>query len=347
MNVIACKSLKQASQVVRKSAELLGSSQKDGFGYAMQTTKGVFMERYQNPETCKGIGVLKDSRDTLPASIRTQLTYGIDYDQKGAKPENGKVLRSYIAHGRTATCGKSITNTHPFNGTSEKGEYTIAHNGVVDWEGEKYPTHTTCDSEHILNCFLYAEGEHSFKEGLSGYAAVVGINPNGDMFCLRDDRAPLYLVYIKQLGQYIICTDSTHCTELANLMLTFNGLKTATITTPMLLAPYVKHTFLANGEIESNEFSKFESYSRRIGYGAISRSLGSAGVAGYGTTSGSYGYGSYWEDQVDGYTATTNTPTSSPSTTPAQKPESEDIKELRKEQLRRYRANNKPWKHND
>ena len=329
--------------MIRKSAELLGSSQRDGFGYALHTSKGTFMERYLDPQNCKGMGTLKDSRDLLPATVRTQLTYGVDYDQKGNKPENGNTLRSYIAHGRTATCGKSISNTHPFNGTSEKGEYTIAHNGVVDWDGQVYPLQTTCDSEHILNTFLYTEGEQSFKDGLSGYAAVVGIDPKGQMFCLRDDRAPLYLTYIKQLGQYIICTDQTHCQELATLILTFNGLKTATVTTPMLLMPYVKHTFLANGEIESVEFPKFDSYSRRISSSAISRSMGSAGAIGYGSYGNNYGYGSYWDDQVDAITETPVTGTTantSGTTTPT------EAEEFRKEALRRHRANaNKPWKH--
>ena len=333
MNKLSCKSLKQASQIIRKSAEFLGSSQKDGFGYALNSDNGVFIERYVNPDSCKGISVLKDSRDTLPANIRTQLTYGVDFDQKGNKPVNGGLLGSYIAHGRTATCGKSVINTHPFNGISEKGEYTIAHNGVVDWDGQVYPTHTTCDSEHILNCYLYAEGEKSFVEGLSGYAAVVGIDPNGNMFCLRDDRAPLYLTYIKELGQYIICTDPNHCKELATMLIAFNDLKSPTVTTPMLLQSYIKHTFLANGEVESSEFSKFSSYSSRISSSSVGRSLGSAGVIGYGGSGSSpvtstYGYGSYWDDQIE------HIPTNN-----------EELKELRKQQLSRHRRNsNKPWK---
>lgn len=335
MNQLSCKSLKQASQIVRKSAELLGSSQRDGFGYALHSQNGVFIERYLRPETCKGISVLKDSRDALPANIRTQLSYGIDYDQKGNKPENGQILGSYIAHGRTATCGKTITNTHPFHGVSDSGEWTIAHNGVVDWDGEKYPLQTSCDSEHILNTYLYANGEQSFKDGLSGYAAVVGISPEGEMFCLRDDRAPLYLSYIKEISQYVVCTDSTHCAEIIKMLINFNDLKASTVTTPMLLAPYVRHTFRKSGEVDSVEFTKFSSYSKNIGYGSVSRSLGSAGTPGYGSYGSSYSYGdnyssSYWDDQVS------NIPTN-----PA------ELDEVRKQRLRQHRSNsNKPWKHN-
>jgi predicted glutamine amidotransferase len=327
---LGCKSVNQVSGVVRESAKLLGATQKHGFGYAIKTSKGTFMERYLNPENCKGVGVVKQSRDILPVSIKTQLAYGTDYDQFGPAPEKGKLQGCYISHGRTATCDRVISNTHPFNGFHEGKEWTIAHNGVVDWNGEKWETKTTCDSEHILNCFLYGEGEHSFSKGLSGYAAVLGINPNGEMFCLRDDRAPLYISMIQETGQYVICTDSTHNTEITKLLASYLDIKKPTITTPLMLEAWVKHTFHANGEVSSNPFNKFSSYSPKISSSSVSTSLGSAGV-GYGSTYGSYyGNDSLWDDTVDRAIA-------------KDLPVSEHEKKVRSSYLRNA---HKPWKHN-
>jgi len=309
---MSCKTLKQASKLVKVSSELLGSTQKDGFGYALKASEGVFVERYVNPSNCSGMGTLKASRDVLPVALQTQLQYGVDYDQQGNVPSKTPLNGCFIAHGRTATCGKSIDNTHPFNGFNDGNQWTIAHNGVVDWNGEALPLTTTCDSEHILNCFLYLNGEQSFKDGLSGYAAVVGINPQGEMFALRDDRAPLYVCYIKELNQYICCTDSTHCTELSKLFIDFNGLKNATVTTPMMIAPYVKHTFHASGDITSVKFERFTSTSSRISTSSVYRSLGSAGAS---------NYSSYYDDDWSyssrrpSYPSIPSTP--SPASTPS------------------------------
>lgn len=321
---------------------MLGSTQRDGFGYALKASEGVFVERYVNPSSCKGMGTLKASRDILPVALQTQLVYGVDYDQHGNLPSKTPLLGSFIAHGRTATCGKSITNTHPFTGFKDGKQWTIAHNGVVDWSGEALPLQTTCDSEHILNCFLHLEGEQSFHKGLAGYAAVVGINPEGEMFALRDDRAPLYVQYVKELNNYILCTDSDHCTKLSDMLCEFNGIKNATITTPMMIASYVKHTFHASGEITSVSFQKFDSSSRSISQSSIYRSLGSAGAVGYA------GYRSAWDDEEYAQYNCASRTTASPSTTTASgmTASSEMLDEYRKQQLKKHQSNGtKPWKH--
>lgn len=344
MSSMSCKTLKHASRLVKVSSELLGSSQRDGFGYALKHTEGVFIERYLNPASCNGMGTLKASRDMLPVALQTQLVFGNDYDQHGNLPSKTPLNGCYIAHGRTATCGKSITNTHPFTGYNDGEQWTIAHNGVVDWSGATYPLKTTCDSEHILNCFLYANGEQSFKDGIAGYLAVVGINPQGEMFALRDERAPLYVQYIKELNNYILCTDQNHCNDISKMLIEFNELKDATVTTPMMIAPFVKHTFHANGEITSVSFERFASSSGRISQSSIYRSLGSAGAA---------GFASYYDDEWDAYNGRTriksNVTTPATPSTPAGTTfdaSKELLDEYRKQQSRRHQANaNKPWKH--
>lgn len=336
MSRLSCKTLKQASQLVKASSEMLGSTQRDGFGYALNNNGSVFIERYLNPATCSGMGTLKASRDLLHPSLQTQLVYGSDYDQHGEAPSIAPLNGCFIAHGRTATCDKVIANTHPFTGWKDGKQYTIAHNGVVAWNGDKLPLQTTCDSEHILNCFLHLNGEQSFKDGLSGYAAVVGINPQNELFALRDDRAPLYVQYVKELSLYILCTDSTHCEQLSKMVCGFNGCSDATTTTPMMIAPFVKHTFHANGDITSVEFSKFDSGAGRISAASVNRSLGSAGAAGYGS----------WDDDYSYYGRTYR---SSNYSTPVASKDEKDaglLDEHRKQQLAKHRSNSqKPWKH--
>lgn len=310
---LTLKSTKQASALVAKSAELLGLSQKDGFGYSLKHQTGVYRERFLKPETCKGMGTMKASLDALPKSLITLQKEGIDFDTKGVFPSKGVLKGNFIAHGRTATCDKVISNTHPFVGNIDDKEWHIAHNGVVAWKGEKLPLQTTCDSEHLLNCFMYLKGEDSFKDNISGYAAIVGLDPSGDLFVLRDNKAPLYITYMKQLETFIICTDSSHCNQLAVLIASFYNLKNATYTEPVMLEKYVKHVFKASGEIDSKYFEEFSATSPYISTASMYTSLGSAGASGYDKRYQSrawddYDYDYYSRERIGG------SPTSNPPT---------------------------------
>lgn len=278
---LTLKNTAQASELVAESADLLGLSQKDGFGYALNHQNGVYSERFLSPDSVKGMGTMKASRELLPSMLKTKIKQGIDFDSQGVFPSKGVIECSFIAHGRTATCDKVIDNTHPFRGSVDNKEWWIAHNGVVSWKGDKLPLRTTCDSEHLLNCFLYLNGEQSFKDNISGYAAIVGFNPNRELFVLRDNKAPLYITYIKALGTFIVCTDSHHCTKLADLIAGFANLKNAVHTEPLMLEEWCMHTFLANGEITSNIFPEFSATSPYISQASVYSSLGSAGAQGY------------------------------------------------------------------
>jgi len=345
---LATKNSKQTSLLVKRSSELLGASQKDGFGFSLKHKSGQYTERYLSADYVAGLGTLKESIDMLKSNIRTKLIEGIDFDVNGVKPPKGHNNGCYIAHGRTATCGKTINNTHPFTGSNEHGNWTIAHNGIVEWSGVKLPLHTSCDSEHLLNCFLHLNGEQSFKDGINGYAAVVGIDPLGNLFVLRDNKAPLYMSYIVQLDSYVICTDQLHCVELTKMMCDFNSIKSANISTPMMLADYVKHVFLENGEVQSIDFPKFDNKMSYASTAGVYRSLGSAGVSGY--SSPYSGYSSYTKT---GYTP----PITKPVTIPVEaddtitEAEQQMLDEYHKKAGQRQKKNQlkqvKPWKDTD
>lgn len=353
---VSVKNSKQASLLVKRSSELLGASQKDGFGFTLKHQKGQYTERYLSADSVAGLGTLKESVDMLKSNIKTKLVEGIDFDTAGIKPSKGGIDGCFIAHGRTATCGKTINNTHPFTGVNDSGTWTIAHNGIVDWSGVKLPLHTTCDSEHLLNCFLHLNGEQSFKDGISGYAAVVGIDQLGQLFVLRDNKAPLYMSYIMDLDSYVICTDKTHTEELTKMLCDFNGIKNAKVSTPLMLADYVKHIFQLNGEVQSVEFPKFDNRVSYANTAGMYRSLGSAGVAGYTGYAGYSNYGSQrgWDEASIPHAPikpVTNTPPVNPPEEVITKSEQAMLDEYHKRSAERSKKNNrkqfKPWKESD
>lgn len=340
---LSLKSLKQASRLVVLSGELLGASQRDGFGYSLTTGKTRYQERYLKHNACKGIGTKKASITIVPKQIQFQEKEGVDFDTFGVIPMKGIIKGNFIAHGRTATCDKTIANTHPFQGTNDSGQWTICHNGVVAWKGNALPLHTTCDSEHLLNCFLHLDGEQSFKDRISGYAAIVGFNPENELFVLRDDKAPLYCSWIKELNVFVNCTDPLHCTKITDFIVECSGLKGATVSEPMMLESYLKTTFKQNGEIEIKSFDKFDAYSPYVSSASMYRSLGSAGASGY---SNSYNY-----DDYDAY-GSYNKPT---TPTQLELPKGTTEKDLlndnyRKDLMSKYKKNAsklfKPWKDN-
>jgi hypothetical protein len=346
---LALKNSKQADALVAKSAALLGASQRDGFGYTLMHQAGAFTERFLDPQSCKGMGLMQRSRNALPSKIRTKVKSGVDFNSDGCIPAKGSIIGSFIAHGRTATCGKEIANTHPFIKSGEHGEWIIAHNGIVSYKGDPLPMQSSCDSEHLLNCFVYLNGEHSFKDTIAGYAAIVGFDPNRQLFVLRDNKAPLYCSWIEQLNCYVNCTDSTHCKELTDMICAFHGIKSPEVTMPLMLEEYVRHTFLNNGEIASNNFDTFDAQSAYISQSSIYASLGSAGATGYKSKYERGAFGGYdsWEDDYTSYNATTKPEASlgiNESIAPSASipnAESKALESHRKEMIAEYKRNSR------
>jgi predicted glutamine amidotransferase len=270
----------QIVELTRLSAEWLGTTQRDGFGFALSHENGIYGEKYLRPESCKGMGIVSRDLQVLPKGLKVTVARNRDFLTFGKFPAYDRIKGSYISHGRTATCGREITNTHPFHGIdSNNGSWTIAHNGVVDHIGEKHEMATTCDSEHILHCFTKGKGVHSLKTQISGYAAVVGINPNGELFAFRDNVAPLYCSYIEDLGVCTLSTDPVHCVDYNKTVCKHNKAKQTSITSAYMIEPYVLHVFSKDGMVDTTDFEAFSRYTNSAS--AVSRSLGSAGVTSY------------------------------------------------------------------
>lgn len=173
----------------RKIAAILSSSQRDGFGYAIQGKKGVFGERTIKPLAYTSrFGMPKND---LPWVQSTHETFGEISEHAGAA----------IFHGRTSTNEVSLTNTHPIS----KHGWNLIHNGVVNNTGEKYPMVTTNDSEHVLH-FLNRGGVNDVAANLTGYYAVAAISPDNRLHVFKDATARLFSGYSKKLDSFIFGT---------------------------------------------------------------------------------------------------------------------------------------------
>lgn len=177
--------------------KIYGATQRDGFGFSIQCGKKRYTERYIEPQSYLGVGALKKTLESVDKFFSKR------YEDKYETPDwklsgfDGPI----IVHGRTSTGSVEIKNTHPFT----KNDWSLAHNGVVSWSGEKMDMETTCDSEHLLNCYAIGNGTEDFQK-LSGWAAWVAINPNGELVAGRDAMTPLHLAYSEYLSAYIIAT---------------------------------------------------------------------------------------------------------------------------------------------
>lgn len=278
--------------VLVQAAKLLAASQKDGLGIGVVSQDNtVYRERHVDPDTFNGLGSSTYTANSLPKGVRTKIKQNVDFDTTGRFPDLSK-SRSIIMHGRTATAPAGINNTHPFVKPDDRlgGSWMIAHNGVVEWEGaNKLPLETTCDSEHVLNCYAFLDGEDSFADNLSGYAAVVGFNPKGELFCYRDDKAPLYICYHTKTAFTVIATDPNHCEALMESVCKATKSKISQSTEPVKLDDNSSHLWdLDKLEIVSKQVKPLDKGYGRINSSYVSRSLG------YSSSSSSYGSSSYY-----------------------------------------------------
>jgi hypothetical protein len=182
--------IEKVSKVTETIAEHLLEVERDGFGYAIQGTKGHFGER-TNRDTFES----RFGREHLvirsPIFEHTANTFGVF----------GKPLGGGIFHGRTSTNHKTLKNTHPIR----RNEWTLIHNGVVTNHGPTYTKDTTNDSEDVVH-FLSTEGIGAIEKHLSGYYAFAALDPSGRLHIGKDATAQLYVAKCETLGSLVFCT---------------------------------------------------------------------------------------------------------------------------------------------
>jgi predicted glutamine amidotransferase len=175
-------------------------TERDGFGFAQAGQNGLH-GRFLQPEAFKGLDALPTLKRVAGAAFDA-FAISKRAEQSGSYKPN----RSVIIHGRTATHGQGVPNTHPFR----RNGWSMAHNGVISWNGKPSELHkaATCDSQHILYCLTENGTDETRRkdlESIQGYAAFLALAPNGDMIAAVDATANL-CAGITSKGRWIFGT---------------------------------------------------------------------------------------------------------------------------------------------
>ena len=158
-----------ASIVTRAWCYFNASGESDGFGACWITEDGkLAYVKSRRPHISKNVPSWVDSFSS------SKLLN---------KPSNGGHL---LIHGRKATCGICLDNTHPM--LSQCETHALIHNGVVHSDTIKNIT-SSCDSELLLNAML-EQGLAGLKE-ITGYFAF-GMLSRGRLTVVKDNTASLF-----------------------------------------------------------------------------------------------------------------------------------------------------------
>ena len=177
------------------------SGEKDGFGWAVRTTDGIYAERYCNPRDFTGV-----RSGSVLASRLKPIRDGLDFEYESVRRLR-RITGGLIVHGRTSTNSPGVENTHPF---TKKG-WAMAHNGIVTYNGPERHRRGDCDSEDILNSFVYGDGLEELSEHYTGYAAVLALPRKRGFIAYRDQKANLHVSRLEDCnGAYAFSTTAAH-----------------------------------------------------------------------------------------------------------------------------------------
>lgn len=148
------------------------SGETDGFGAAWIGRDGR-------------LGWAKSSAPELSGDLPAWADGFFAHSGLDARSDGGWLL----LHGRTATCGVDVDNTHPM--LDDNGTAALIHNGVVSSDTLQN-VYTTCDSELLLHA--WDQGGAKGLEQVSGYFAFALLLRRRDGWhavVARDDKARL------------------------------------------------------------------------------------------------------------------------------------------------------------
>ena len=215
---------KLLEQFIYKVAPILGRDDEDGMGYVALSKNGeMFGERWLNNTMAFNSSLKESTEQKIAKMFFGALIEGRFYNKFG-KVQRDKIT-SVCLHARKATTDVSLDNTHPF--VSENGKTALIHNGIVDILNLKLKT-STCDSEGLLNLYTklkmydHPKQMKKFAKMVDGYYACGIITQDSIgkwyMDIIKDNRAQLYAVYIKELDNVVFCTNETIILETCKLL---------------------------------------------------------------------------------------------------------------------------------
>jgi len=197
-NLAKVKNLKKLADL---ACALVGESERDGYGYAIQGASGVFGERTLRPSDFDS----SFKRPLFEPSFSVQ-----HYNRFGTK---SKAIGAGLFHGRTSTNDATLINTHPI----QKHNWTLIHNGVVSNHGPDYAMITSNDTEHLIE-YMATIGSRGIEDHLTGYYAFTAIDPSGRLHVVKDATARLYTAKVMTIDSIIFATKESHITDLCRDM---------------------------------------------------------------------------------------------------------------------------------
>ncbi len=198
--------------------EIMAETERDGFGFATLGIEG----------NAWGIHGAKwvDPADawTPPEKKIAPYTHELSDIIVGKGRESAKIQvgiqrlrpRALLAHGRFATCGISLSNTHPF--IDARNKTVLVHNGVISNHETLEKKFSSCDSEAILTAYIKEdiaitpERIQTMVDKLNGSFACGVMAFDGfqwvvDIF--KNSQCSLYVAYFPRIGCFVFTTKDT------------------------------------------------------------------------------------------------------------------------------------------
>ena len=160
--------------------QMCALGERDGFGAAWITKDGRLAWRKSSSPLISG--QLPAWADSFEASRHAEM------------PSDGGWL---LIHGRTATCGVNLENTHPM---LDNGRAALVHNGVVRSDSI-HNVETTCDSELLLRA--WDQGGAKSLDQITGYFAfglLIRRRDGWHAVVAKGDSAKLRIGHHKKFG---------------------------------------------------------------------------------------------------------------------------------------------------
>jgi len=183
----------QLTKLLKDIHTPLTETETEGFGYAVMGSRGIFGEKYIEPEDFKNYRGNFGPAELVISAPSIREKFG----------KIGSPTGALIAHGRTSTNDVSLPNTHPLTNS----DWALIHNGIVQNVGKEIARKTTNDTEFILEHYTQG-GIKQVAESIEGYYAVAALNKSsGELVVFRDSTANLSVAWIDALGAYIFATN--------------------------------------------------------------------------------------------------------------------------------------------
>lgn len=188
----------EVEKFIKKAVPYVTKNDNHGMGLMRLGENGIHIQRW--------LDVPKKLETSPNVTSPYKEMLRLESNEAGKKSNR---LDAIALHGRFATCGISLENTHPFY----LGGSALMHNGVITNLKEKDNTISTCDSETLLhryNTYGVVEEPSALSDAMAdvtGYYATIVFNDNGVVDIWRDSQADLVLAYVRGIGN-VIATNS-------------------------------------------------------------------------------------------------------------------------------------------